>query len=266
MRRFVRARTAASETPRSAAIWVNGRRPSCWRCSMIRLSSSDTSAPEPAPFARARSCCATGPCLPRPRRRATRRRATVRRRGDARGKIPRVATAARRARPGTRRPAPQPGGRRGRAGCPAPAHRAARRSPAHASAPASPGRSNQRPVGPRGAGSGVQELPPTPASACSGNASRRRRTVDQRLARGRARRRRRARPRASLDRGRTGADAPPRRVGRGSTRRRRRRRRARHPRDRRPRSVLRPRATACRRRRTTASSAWRAGPTCSRRR
>ena len=39
MSRFVRARTAASETPRSAAIWVNGRRPSAWRCSMIRLSS-----------------------------------------------------------------------------------------------------------------------------------------------------------------------------------------------------------------------------------
>ena len=44
-RRFVRARTAASETPRSAAIWVNGRRPSCWRCSMIRLSRSQTSSP-----------------------------------------------------------------------------------------------------------------------------------------------------------------------------------------------------------------------------
>ena len=46
--RFVRARTAASDTPRSDAIWVNGRRPSCWRCSMIRLSSGDTSsAPRP---------------------------------------------------------------------------------------------------------------------------------------------------------------------------------------------------------------------------
>ena len=44
MSRFVRARTAASETPRSAAIWVYGRRPSACRCSMIRLSRAETSS------------------------------------------------------------------------------------------------------------------------------------------------------------------------------------------------------------------------------
>ena len=54
MSRFVRARTAASETPRSAAIWVNGRRPSAWRCSMIRLSSGDTSSVAARQGARAR--------------------------------------------------------------------------------------------------------------------------------------------------------------------------------------------------------------------
>src|SRR5258706_1976710 len=42
--RLVRARTAASETPSAAAIWVNGRRPSSWRCSMIFLSSAESSS------------------------------------------------------------------------------------------------------------------------------------------------------------------------------------------------------------------------------
>ena len=53
MSRFVRARTAASDTPSSAAIWVNGRRPSAWRCSMIRLSRAETSSPA-RPVARRR--------------------------------------------------------------------------------------------------------------------------------------------------------------------------------------------------------------------
>src|SRR5688500_17843596 len=43
-RRLVRARTAASETPSAEAIWVNGRRPSSWRCSMMRLSSAESSS------------------------------------------------------------------------------------------------------------------------------------------------------------------------------------------------------------------------------
>src|SRR3990172_9454144 len=47
MSRLVRARTAASLTPRSDAICVNGRRPSCCRCAMMRLSRGETSPSPP---------------------------------------------------------------------------------------------------------------------------------------------------------------------------------------------------------------------------
>src|SRR5215212_2785568 len=43
--RLVRPRTAASLTPSAVAIWVNGLRPSSWRCSMIRLSRAESSSP-----------------------------------------------------------------------------------------------------------------------------------------------------------------------------------------------------------------------------
>src|SRR5450759_1492365 len=69
MRRLVHACTVASETPRAVAICVKGRRPSSWRCSMIRLSSSEISldGPRTSPGrTRKWACCDIGGRAPNP--------------------------------------------------------------------------------------------------------------------------------------------------------------------------------------------------------